>query len=232
MKKALTVIAICVVCISCNNKTGSYKKELNTEKEKFSYAIGKDIGVQLAEFKDELDLAAVYQGIQDTLSKKNTLLSVDEARQVQSVVFQRIQQKKTGEMQVTGEKNKKESDDFLTKNKAEKGVMTTASGLQYVVLKEGTGPKPKAEDKVKVHYRGTLLDGKEFDSSYKRGQPAEFPVGGVIKGWSEALQLMPVGSKYKLFIPAALAYGDRGAGNVIPPNSMLVFEVELLSIVK
>jgi FKBP-type peptidyl-prolyl cis-trans isomerase len=232
MKQALTVIAICAVCISCNSKTDSYKKELNTEKEKFSYAIGKDIGVQLAEFKDELDLTAVYQGIQDTLSKKNTLLSAEEARQVQSVVFQRIQQKKMGEMQVTGEKNKKEAEEFLTKNKAEKGVMTTASGLQYIVVKEGTGPKPKAEDKVKVHYKGTLLDGKEFDSSYKRGEPAEFPVGGVIKGWSEALQLMPVGSKYKLFIPAALAYGDKGAGNVIPPNSMLVFEVELLNIVK
>jgi FKBP-type peptidyl-prolyl cis-trans isomerase FklB len=129
-----------------------------------------------------------------------------------------------------GAGNRKEGDAFLAANKAKEGVKTTADGLQYKVLTEGNGPKPTANDTVTVNYRGTLLNGKEFDSSYKRGQPASFPVGGVIKGWTEALQLMPVGSKYQLFIPPDLAYGDRGAGGDIGPGETLIFEVELLSI--
>jgi FKBP-type peptidyl-prolyl cis-trans isomerase len=232
MKKVVAIIAVFLLSMSCETKKAEFKTELKTEKEKFSYSIGRDIGVQLSQFNNELDLEAVYQGIQDTLNKKKALISAEEARQIQGVVFQRLQAKKTGEMQATGDKNKKEAEEFLAKNKAEKGVTTTASGLQYIVLTQGAGPKPKAEDKVKVHYKGSLLDGKEFDSSYGRGEPTEFPVGNVIKGWTEALLLMPVGSKYKLFIPPALAYGDRGAGNVIPPNTMLIFEVELIAIVK
>ncbi|MGH9569716.1 MAG: FKBP-type peptidyl-prolyl cis-trans isomerase, partial [Candidatus Angelobacter sp.] len=126
--------------------------------------------------------------------------------------------------------NKKEGEAFLAANKTKEGVITTPSGLQYKVLKQGTGPKPTTTDKVVCNYKGTLINGKEFDSSYKRGEPATFPVNGVIKGWTEALQLMPVGSKYQLFIPADLAYGERGAGADIGPDATLIFEVELLSI--
>ncbi len=133
-------------------------------------------------------------------------------------------------MKQAAETNKKEGEAFLAANKTKPGVVTTPSGLQYKILKEGTGPKPTAADKVVCNYKGTLINGTEFDSSYKRGQPATFPVGQVIKGWTEALQLMPVGSKWQLFIPADLAYGERGAGNDIGPDSTLIFEVELLSI--
>ena len=133
-------------------------------------------------------------------------------------------------MALAGEANKHEGDAFLAANKTQEGVVTLPSGLQYKVLKEGTGPKPTASDSVVCNYRGTLLNNTEFDSSYKRGQPATIPVGGVIKGWTEALQLMPVGSKWQLFIPAELAYGPRGAGGSIGPNATLVFEIELLSI--
>jgi FKBP-type peptidyl-prolyl cis-trans isomerase len=133
-------------------------------------------------------------------------------------------------MKEAGEANKKEGDTFLATNKTKPGVVTLPDGLQYKIIKEGTGPKPTATDTVTVNYRGTLIDGKEFDSSYKRGEPATFPVGGVIKGWTEALQLMPVGSKWELYIPSDLAYGARGAGADIGPNSTLIFEVELLSI--
>ena len=133
-------------------------------------------------------------------------------------------------MQQEGETNKKDGDAFLAANKTKPGVVTLPSGLQYKILTTGTGPKPTATDSVVCNYRGTLIDGTEFDSSYKRGQPATFPVNGVIKGWTEALQLMPVGSKWQLFVPPDLAYGTRGAGNEIPPNSTLIFEVELQSI--
>jgi len=138
--------------------------------------------------------------------------------------------KQQAKQAVAGEKNKKEAEEFLAKNKAKPGVVTTASGLQYEVITEGTGPKPTADDRVTVNYRGTLLDGSQFDSSYDCGQPATFPVSGVIPGWVEAMQLMPVGSKYKLYIPPELAYQERGAGNAIGPNSLLIFEVELLAI--
>jgi FKBP-type peptidyl-prolyl cis-trans isomerase FklB len=133
-------------------------------------------------------------------------------------------------MQQAGETNKKQGDAFLAANKGKEGVVTLPSGLQYKILSAGTGPKPATSDSVVCNYRGTLIDGTEFDSSYKRGQPATFPVGGVIKGWTEALQLMPVGSKWQLFVPSELAYGERGTGADIGPNAVLIFEVELLSI--
>ena len=141
-----------------------------------------------------------------------------------------LRKKQQEKMQVMGEANKKEGEAFLATNKAKQGVVTLPSGLQYKILKEGTGPKPTATDSVVCNYRGTLINGTEFDSSYKRGQPATFPVVGVIKGWTEALQLMPVGSKWQLVIPSSLAYGERGAGGDIGPNATLIFEVELMSI--
>jgi FKBP-type peptidyl-prolyl cis-trans isomerase FklB len=204
---------------------------LTTTKEKASYAIGMNLGGGLHRQNIDVDTAALVQGMKDALSGNKTLLTEEEARaalmQLQSEMQAKMQAKQAAE----GEANKKEGDAFLAANKTKEGVVTLPSGLQYKILKEGTGAKPTAEDSVVCNYNGTLINGTEFDSSYKRGEPATFPVTGVIKGWTEALQLMPVGSKWQLFIPSDLAYGPRGTpGGPIGPNATLIFEVELLSI--
>lgn len=216
---------------TCNNESSQSIKELKTPKDNFSYAIGLDIGASLEQLKEELNLDVVFQGIRDTLNKSGTLLSPEEVAAVTEEVFKRLKEKQDSENAKLMEENLEKEKSFLAENKKKEDVVTTESGLQYVVLKEGSGPTAKASDVVKVNYKGTLLNGTEFDNSYKRGQPVEFPVGGVIKGWTEALQLMNVGSQYRLFIPSALAYGERGAGKTIPPNSALIFDVELLEIV-
>jgi len=164
------------------------------------------------------------------LAGGKTLLTQEEAQAALMEVQNELRKKQQEKMQVAGEANKKEGEAFLAANKAKEGIVTLPSGLEYKILKEGTGPKPTASDSVVCNYRGTLINGTEFDSSYKRGQPATFPVNGVIKGWTEALQLMPVGSKWQLFVPSSLAYAERGAGGDIGPNATLIFEVELLSI--
>jgi FKBP-type peptidyl-prolyl cis-trans isomerase len=168
--------------------------------------------------------------LRDSFSNGKTLLTEDEARAVLTQLQSDVRKKQQEIAQQLGDTNKKQGVAFLEANKTKDGVVTLPSGLQYKVLQEGTGPKPAPTDTVVCNYRGTLLDSTEFDSSYKRGQPATFPVTGVIKGWTEALQLMPVGSKWQLFIPSELAYGERGAGGQIGPNATLIFEVELLSI--
>jgi FKBP-type peptidyl-prolyl cis-trans isomerase FklB len=168
--------------------------------------------------------------LQDALAGGKMLLSEEEERAVLTELQADMRKKQQEKMQQAAEANKKEGDAFLTANKGKDGVVTLPSGLQYKIITSGTGPKPSASDSVVCNYRGTLIDGKEFDSSYKRGQPATFPVSGVIKGWTEALQLMPVGSKWQLFVPSDLAYGERGQGGDIGPNATLVFEVELISI--
>jgi FKBP-type peptidyl-prolyl cis-trans isomerase len=201
-----------------------------TEKEKLSYAIGMNLARQFQGQAVDIDPAMLAQGLRDTLAGGKTALSEDEARTVMMALQETIKTKQAALMAEQSEKNSKEAAEFLAANKAKEGVVTLPSGLQYKVVKEGTGPKPTLEDTVVCHYRGTLINGIEFDSSFKRKEPAKFPVKGVIKGWTEALQLMPVGSTYQLFVPASLAYGDRGAGPVIGPNAMLIFEVELLSI--
>ena len=201
-----------------------------TQKDKVSYAIGMNIGTTLHRQSLEVDPKVLQQGLEDTLAGGKTLLSEDEMRATLTELQNDVRKKQQEKMQQAGEANKKEGDAFLAANKAKEGVVTLASGLQYKILTPGTGPKPTASDSVVCNYRGTLIDGKEFDSSYKRGEPATFPVGGVIKGWTEALQLMPVGSKWQLFIPSELAYAERGAGADIGPNATLIFEVELLSI--
>ena len=173
---------------------------------------------------------AIFGTINDTLSGAKPLMASDQVMAVQQEFSKTMQEKQMAEMKAESEKNTKEGSEFLAKNKSEKGVVTTASGLQYTILKQGTGAKPTATDIVSVNYRGTFIDGKEFDNSYTRGQPATFPVNGVIPGWTEALQLMPVGTKVKLFVPGNLGYGERGMGQQIPPNKTLLFEVELLSI--
>jgi len=177
-----------------------------------------------------VDPAIFSRGFRDGLAGGKTVLTEEEAQAAIGAVQKEMQQKQQEKMQQAAEVNKKEGDTFLSANKAKAGIVTLPSGLEYKIEKEGTGPKPTASDTVVCNYRGTLINGKEFDSSYKRGQPATFPISGVIKGWTEALQLMPVGSKWQLFIPSDLAYGDRGAGPDIGPGSTLIFEVELLSI--
>jgi FKBP-type peptidyl-prolyl cis-trans isomerase FklB len=203
---------------------------LNTQKEKFSYALGMKMGANLRKQSVPVSAPIFARGLRDGLAGGKTVLTEEEAQAAITAVQKEMQQKQQEKMQVAGEANKKEGQDFLAANKGKAGVVTLPSGLQYKIEKEGTGPKPTTGDSVVCNYRGTLIDGKEFDSSYKRGQPATFPVGGVIKGWTEALQLMPVGSKWQLFVPSDLAYGDRGAGADIGPGATLIFEVELISI--
>ena len=203
---------------------------LATPKDKLSYSIGMNIGKSLKRDNVDVDPAIVLRGLRDVLGGGNLLMNDQEAQSILTNLQTDLRKKQEQEMQQVGETNKKEGDAFLTANKIKDGVVALPSGLQYKILQEGTGPKPTAADTVTVNYRGTLINGTEFDSSYKRGQPASFPVGGIIKGWTEALLLMPVGSKWQLFIPADLAYGSRQASPAIGPNSTLVFEVELLSI--
>src|SRR6202030_3925603 len=203
---------------------------LKSDKDKVSYAIGVNIGKSMRKDTVDIDPAIFSRGMKDALSGGKLLLTDEEMKVALTKLQTDLRAKQEPAAQKAGEINKKAGDDFLAQNKTKEGVVALPNGLQYKILKEGTGPKPSATDSVVCNYRGTLLDGTEFDSSYKRGQPATFPVGGVIKGWTEAVQLMPVGSKWQLFLPSGLAYGNRGAGQDIGPNATLIFEVELLSI--
>ncbi|HLL96542.1 MAG TPA: FKBP-type peptidyl-prolyl cis-trans isomerase [Spirosoma sp.] len=204
-----------------------------TSQDSISYSIGLFMAQSLKQQgMTDLNNALLMRGMDDALKGQKTQLTMDQAGQVMNTFQQKQFAIRNAEGLKVSAENKKVGDAFLTENKAKAGVTTTASGLQYSIEKEGTGAKPTATDRVKVHYTGRLLDGKVFDSSVERGTPAEFGVGEVIKGWTEALQLMPVGSKWKLYIPAELAYGDRGAGQDIKPGSTLMFDVELLDIVK
>jgi FKBP-type peptidyl-prolyl cis-trans isomerase FkpA len=204
--------------------------KLTTEKDKVSYMVGMDLSNNLQQIKGQIDPAIVAQALTDALSGGKTLLTQEEALQVRQSFVQKMQAEMAEKQTAAAGKNKAEGEAFLAANKSKPGVKTTASGLQYQVIKEGTGKKPGPNDQVKVHYLGTLIDGTKFDSSYDRGQPAQFALNGVIPGWTEALQLMTVGSKYKLFIPSSLGYGEKGTPGPIGPNSALVFEVELLEI--
>jgi len=214
--------------------TGTAKAQapftLKTQKEKISYAIGMNIGTGMHRQSLQIDPNILLRGLKDALAGGKMLMTDEEVKTVMTQLQADMRKAQQEKMEQAGAANKKEGEVFLAANKGKEGVQTLPSGLQYKILKEGTGPKPTATDTVVCNYRGTLIDGKEFDSSYKRGEPATFPVNGVIKGWTEALQLMPVGSKWQLFLPADLAYGDRGAGADIGPGATLIFEVELMSI--
>src|SRR6202163_718725 len=203
---------------------------LTTQKDKFSYALGMNLGTSLKKQSVAVDPNILARGLKDALAGGKTALTEDQARATLMEVQTEMRKKQQEEMQVAGEASKKEGAAFLAANKSKDGVVTLPSGLEYKILTQGTGPKPTASDSVVCNYRGTLINGTEFDSSYKRGEPVTFPVNGVIKGWTEALQLMPVGSKWQLFVPSELAYGQRGPSPEIAPNPTLVFEVELLSI--
>jgi len=205
------------------------KPAVKIDKNKVSTMVGMDMGRSLQQIKDDIDIKVLEQALEATLKGEKTSLTEEEALQVRQEFMQQMQAKRVAEQKAAADKNKQEGVEFLAKNKSKPGVKTTASGLQYLVEKEGNGPKPKATDTVKVNYLGTKIDGEKFDSSYDRGQPATFPLNGVIKGWTEGMQLMSVGSKYKFFIPSDLAYGENGPGS-IGPNATLVFEVELLGI--
>jgi len=223
MKKYTSIglgVLACLIVTGCNDP------KINTEEKKYSYAIGYQFAQNLKGQNVDVDSKALALAVSDVLKSKDPKISEEEMQKS----MQQMYEKRKENMQAEAEKNKKVGSDFLTKNKEKDGVKVLESGLQYTILEEGDGKKPSKDDTVKVHYKGTLIDGSEFDSSYKRDKPAEFPVKAVIPGWTEALQLMKTGAKWKLWIPAELAYGERGRPS-IPPNSVLIFEVELLDIV-
>ena len=218
--------AVAVVVLLALDVFGEEKPpQLKDTKDKASYSIGLDVGFTFKRQNLDLNTDAFSAGFKDAITGRKPLLTEQEVKETMTAFEKEMQQKQ----QAMTQKNAAEGEKFLAENKTKEGVKTTASGLQYKALKEGSGPQPKATDTVTVNYRGTLLDGTEFDSSYKRGQPATFPLNGVIKGWTEGLQLMKVGSKYQLFIPANMAYGEQGRPG-IPPNSTLIFEVELMDV--
>jgi FKBP-type peptidyl-prolyl cis-trans isomerase FklB len=203
---------------------------LKSQKDKVSYIIGTEIGKNLKKQSVDIDPEILTRGIKDAISGGSSLLTEQEIQETMTTFQKEMTAKQEELTKRLGEKNKKEGEAFLAENKKSEDVKTLPSGLQYKVMKAGAGKKPQINDTVTTHYRGTLIDGTEFDSSYRRGQPVSFPVAGVIPGWTEALQLMGEGAKWQLFIPPNLAYGERGTGGVIGPNATLIFEIELISI--
>lgn len=213
-----------------SNVEAAEKKVLQSQKDKVSYSIGLDIGNNLKRQSIDVDPDIILQGIKDMLAGNEPLMTENEIIETMTTLQKELMAKQTEKVKQLAEKNKTTGEAFLTENKKKDGVITLPSGLQYKIIKEGTGKTPKLTDTVTVNYRGTFIDGTEFDSSYKRGEPATFPVNGVIPGWTEALQLMKEGANWQLFIPSNLAYGDKGAGDVIEPNSALIFDVELIAV--
>ena len=203
---------------------------LKDQRDKASYSIGVNIGGGMKAEALDLNTEALVTGLEDGISGAKPQLGDKERQEILVAFEQDLMKKEAEKLKQLAEKNKKEGTEFLAANKAKEGVKTLPSGLQYKVLAEGNGAQPKPTDQITVNYRGTLLDGTEFDSSYKRGEPVTLPVDGVIKAWSEALPLMKTGAKWQLFVPADLAYGEKGAGRAIGPNSTLIFEVELIGI--
>lgn len=234
MKKCFALIVSVLLTgagLACAQESESGSGEAPaTQMEKVSYSIGLNMGRSLEQQSVEVDLDQLIQGIRDGLGDAEAKMTDEEIQTTMQAFQQEMMQKAQQERAEAGAKNEAEGAEFLAENKEREGVMVTDSGLQYEVLEEGDGPKPAADDQVTVHYKGTLIDGTVFDSSYDRGQPATFPLNAVIPGWTEGVQLMNVGSKYKFYIPANLGYGARGQGPVIGPNATLIFEVELLEI--
>jgi len=223
MKRFIIIVSASLLALPLFGQEKS--PQLKDQKDKVSYSIGMNIGLNLSRQKVDINPDLLVAGIKDAIAGKPQLTQ-DQVKDVMTQFEKDMEQKQ----KAAGEKNKADGTKFLEENKKKEGVKTTASGLEYKVLKEGTGAQPKATDMVTVNYRGTLIDGTEFDSSYKRGQPATFPLNGVIKGWTEGLQLMKAGSKYQFFVPSNLAYGERAVGAEIAPNATLIFEVELLEV--
>ena len=230
--KFLGLVAMVLLVASCN-QNGATQKTIKTELDSVSYAIGMDVAKNVKSSFDEFDNDLFIQGFTNVIDSTGILIDEAKAQQVVRTYFQNKQKADAVKAKEEAENNKIEGEKFLAENKSKDGVQTTESGLQYIVLKEGTGEKPTTASKVKVHYHGTLIDGTVFDSSVDRGEPTEFGVTQVIKGWTEGLQLMKVGAKYKFFIPSNIAYGaNPRPGGAIKANSTLIFDVELLEIVK
>jgi len=232
MKVMMTIAMAAVLTIACNAQPqGMSNVELKSKKDSASYALGSNIGSSLQQQGADIDVDLLAAGMKDAMAGESKLTQ----EQIQQVLmaFQEDNMKRQAEMRAeSGKEALKKSEAFMEANKGKEGVMTTPSGLQYKVIKEGSGRKPTASDQVTVHYTGTLIDGTKFDSSVDRGEPATFGLGQVIPGWTEGLQLMSVGSKYMLYLPPHLGYGENGAGGMIGPNEALIFEVELLEIGK
>ena len=228
-KSAVVVLFSGLVACQGNQEK---KVTLETHEQKVSYSIGMDIGKNLKQNEIDIEMDALARGIKDALGDSSTkpLLTAAQMEETMQKFQQDMMAKQSEKANVMSQKNKSAGDAFLADNAKKEGVVVLPSGLQYKIIKVGTGPKPKVTDEVTTHYRGTLLDGTEFDSSYKDGQPTTYRVNGFIAGWVEALQLMPVGSKWQLFVPSNLAYGERGNGSVIGPNAALIFDLELLAI--
>jgi FKBP-type peptidyl-prolyl cis-trans isomerase FkpA len=229
ISKSLTAAMLAAGLVSASVATAQAPK---TEKEKVSYMVGMDVGGSLYQIKDEIDVDTLARAIADILGDREPAMTQEQAMEVRQAFMQRLQAEHASKQAEEASRNKAAGEAFLAENRTKPGVQTTASGLQYKVITEGKGRKPTESDQVKVHYTGTLIDGTKFDSSHDRGQPATFPLNGVIPGWTEGLQLMNVGSKYMLYIPSELAYGERGTPGPIGPNATLVFEVELLEIIE
>lgn len=229
MKRRLAM-AMCAAVAFSGAAFAADAPGLTGEKERLSYSIGMDIGGNLKRQSVEVDPDLLAKGLKDSYGGGKTELTEDQARQAIAAFQQTVMAKQAETMHKVAEKNKAEGEKFLAENGKKEGVKTLPSGLQYKEIAPGKGKSPKATDSVTTHYKGTLIDGTEFDSSYKRGQPATFQVSGVIAGWTEALQLMKEGAKWQLFVPSSLAYGERGAGRDIGPNATLIFEVELISV--
>ena len=248
MKKVLVLLVLTVFlafsCGKAESEKPAAKKEiteadLKTEDAKTSYSLGFSMGQSFKKDEITVDLSVFRKGLEDGYAGGKQLLGEEEIKETMTAFQRKMRTKRQAEYKKRmeerkkqGEENKEKGKAFLEANKLKEGVVTTESGLQYKILKKGTGASPKATDTVKCNYRGTTIDGKEFDSSYKRGEPATFALNRVIKGWTEGLQLMKVGGKWQFFVPPELAYGERGAGHNIGPNEVLIFEVELLEIVK
>ncbi len=230
MKRFVLVIFVCVVVSGF--VVAEEKELLKTDTDRQSYGMGLSIGGDIKKQDIELNLNAFIKGIRDGYGNNKPLMNEQELQETMMEFSKKMRAKRESQNNELGAKNKQDGETFLAENKKKDGVTSLPSGLQYKVITKGAGASPKPADTVRVHYKGTLIDGTEFDSSYKRNEPAEFQVQGVIKGWTEALQLMKEGDKWQLFIPSELAYGERGAGQDIGPNATLIFEVELLEIVK
>lgn len=228
---ALTTVSFCLLnqyAWAAENQGG----QLKDKKDKISYSIGVDVGKSIQKQKIEINPESFMTGFKDGQANKTTLMTEDEIRQTLLALQTEMLERQKTEMKAMAAKNLNDGQKFLAENKKNKDVVTLPDGLQYRIIKEGKGDSPKATDIVTTHYRGKLIDGTEFDSSYNRGEPVKFTVNGVIPGWTEALQLMKPGAKWELFIPAKLAYGEHGVGQIIGPNSTLIFEVELLNVEK
>jgi len=234
MKTTLAIILLAglTACNQGDDKAAANTTSLETDTQKLSYAMGLDVGKSLKNLEVDVDADAFALAVNDVLSGDKVKLPEEVAANIKQEFFRKKQAVQMAKRKSDGSENKTKGEAFLVENAKKDGVKVTASGLQYEVITQGDGAKPKPENTVKVHYKGTTIDGTEFDSSYSRGQPISFPLNGVIPGWTEGVALMPVGSKYRFFIPSELAYGERGAGAKIGPNSTLIFEVELLAIEK